>query len=149
MELFLEDGHLTEEALRAAMDGALDEMGRLEVAEHLSFCDGCLLRYTALLDEDALLTPAHPLTPGVLERVRRSVVKLVFSRYAAAAAAVVLAVTFWSTGLFRDISTIRTREPDPPAQSERQVELPAATRVNAFFRNASNQLSQNIASLFE
>lgn len=150
MELFLENGHLTDEALRAAMDGALDEMGRLEVAEHLSFCDACLVRYTDLLEDDVLLAPAQPLTAGVMERVRRKVVRLVFSRYAAAAAAVVLAVTFWSTGLFRDISTIRTRDPEPPVtQSERQVELPAATRVNAFFRNASYQLNQSITSLFK
>ena len=105
MELFLENGHLTDEALRAAVDGALDEMGRLEVAEHLSFCDACLVRYTDLLEDDVLLTPSQPLTEGVMERVRRKVVRLLFNRYAAAAAAVVLAVTFWSTGLFKDIST--------------------------------------------
>ncbi len=150
MELFLENGHLTDEALRAAVDGALDEMGRLEAAEHLSFCDDCLVRYTNLLEDDVLLTPSQPLTEGVMERVRRKAVRLFFNRYAAAAAAVVLAVTFWSTGLFKDISTIRTRVPEPPdAQSERQMELPAATRINAFFRNASQQLNQSITSLFE
>lgn len=150
MELFLENGHLTDEALRAAVDGALDEMGRLEVAEHLSFCDACLVRYTDLLEDDVLLTPSQPLTESVMERVRRKVVRLLFNRYAAAAAAVVLAVTFWSTGLFKDISTIRVREPEPPTtQSERHTELPAATRINAFFRTASYQLNQSITSLFE
>lgn len=150
MELFLENGHLTDEALRAAVDGALDEMGRLEAAEHLSFCDACLVRYTDLLEDDVLLTPSQPLAEGVLERVRRKAVRLLFNRYAAAAAAVVLAVTFWSTGLFKDISTIRVREPEPPAaQSERHTELPAATRINAFFHTASYQLDQSITSLFE
>ena len=65
-----------------------------------------------------------------------------------AAAAVVLAVTFWSTGLFRDISTIRTRDPEPPASQSQQVEMPAAARVNAFFRTASYHLNQGFADLF-
>ena len=40
MELFRADGHLTEEALRAlAENKPLDELHRLEAAEHLSFCD--------------------------------------------------------------------------------------------------------------
>ena len=149
MELFLENGHLTQEALRAALEGELDEMGRLEVAEHLSFCDACLVRYTALLDDGVLLEPSHPLTPGVLERVRRRVVRVFFSRYAAVAAAVVLAVTFWSTGLFRDISTIPTRDPEPSTSQSERVQIPAAARINAFFRSTSWQLNQSIASLFE
>ena len=145
MELFLENGHLTDEALHASLEGTLDEMGRLEVAEHLSFCDSCLVRYTSLLEDDVLLEPEHPLTPGVLERIRRRVVRVFFNRYAAA---VVLAVTFWSTGLFRDISTIRTRDPEPSTTQSQRVEIPAAARVNAFFRTASYHLNQGFADLF-
>ena len=48
MELFNKEGHLTDEGLRAVVDGTLDEMGRLEASEHLSFCDSCLVRYTEL-----------------------------------------------------------------------------------------------------
>ena len=44
MELFNKEGHLTDEGLRAVVDGTLDEMGRLEASEHLSFCDSCLVR---------------------------------------------------------------------------------------------------------
>ena len=80
MELFLENGHLTDEALRAAVDGALDEMGRLEAAEHLSFCDACLVRYTDLVEDDVLLTPSQPLAEGVLERVRRKAVRTIRQR---------------------------------------------------------------------
>ena len=52
MELFNKEGHLTDEGLRAVVDGTLDEMGRLEASEHLSFCDSCLVRYTELLADD-------------------------------------------------------------------------------------------------
>lgn len=66
MELFNKEGHLTDEGLRAVVDGTLDEMGRLEASEHLSFCDSCLVRYTELLADDTLLVPEMPLTPTVL-----------------------------------------------------------------------------------
>ena len=57
MELFREDGCMTDAGFRAMMDGQLDELGRLEAAEHLSYCDQCMDRYTALLTADALETP--------------------------------------------------------------------------------------------
>ena len=42
-KLFDAEGHLTDEGLYALKDGTLDDLGALEVAEHLSFCDYCLL----------------------------------------------------------------------------------------------------------
>ena len=53
MEMFNNDGHLTEQALQSLNTGHLDELCRLEAAEHLSFCDECLLRYTAILEQGA------------------------------------------------------------------------------------------------
>ena len=38
MELFREDGCMTDAGFRAMMDGQLDELGRLAAAEHLSYC---------------------------------------------------------------------------------------------------------------
>ena len=52
MELFNQNGCLTEEGLHAVIGGQLDELGRLEAAEHLSYCDKCMDRYTALLTAD-------------------------------------------------------------------------------------------------
>ena len=49
MELFDKNGCLTDEGLQALQAGGLDELGRLETAEHLSYCDKCMDRYTALL----------------------------------------------------------------------------------------------------
>ena len=46
MELFRDDGCFTEEGLHALLCGQLDEMGRLEAAEHLAYCDRCMDRYT-------------------------------------------------------------------------------------------------------
>ena len=42
MEYFRPDGHLTDEALAALVRSEpLDELVRLELAEHLAYCDDC------------------------------------------------------------------------------------------------------------
>ena len=70
MELFREDGCLSDEGLHALTAGQLDELGRLEAAEHLSYCDKCTDRYTALLTADALADPPRD--------VRRTVINFNF-----------------------------------------------------------------------
>ena len=154
MELFHENGCLTDEALRAVVDGTLDEMARLEVCEHLSFCDACLLRYTALLDDDALLTPEQPVAPGVIQRIREKTLRVLVNRYTRAAAVAVLALALWSTGVF---SSLVPKLPDPqqsaPAPIEAPVEIPieapisAGARVNGFFRSAGDSISAALDGL--
>ena len=100
MESFRHDGHLTDAALTALIRGEpLEELERLEIAEHLAFCDQCLQRYTELLSADVLLTPQQSCREPLLRRIRRRTVQLVTSRYATAAAAVVLALTLLWGGL--------------------------------------------------
>ena len=109
MTCFRPDGHLTDEALAALVRGdALTELDRLELAEHLSYCDQCLQRYTELLSADTLLTPAHSCREPLRRRIWRRAVQLGINRYATAAAAVVLALTvLWgSAGLAGQ--TVRT-----------------------------------------
>ena len=45
--------------------GSLDEWGRLEAAEHLSYCDRCMDRYTALLTGAVLEQPPRDLSRPV------------------------------------------------------------------------------------
>lgn len=99
-ELFLQSGHLSDEGLQALVDGTLDEMQRLEAAEHLSFCDECLARYTGLLTGDVLEQPEQDVTLPVMRRLRRRAAKSVWNRYAAAAAAVVITAGLWYSGVF-------------------------------------------------
>ena len=94
MERFRADGHLTDEALAALVrDDGLDQLCRLELAEHLSFCDACLQRYTDLLCGTELLTPERSCRETLWARVRARTPRLATSRYATAAAAVALALT--------------------------------------------------------
>lgn len=69
MELFDKNGCLTDEGLQALQAGGLDELGRLETAEHLAYCDKCMDRYTALLTADALETPPNSAHKAVMAAV--------------------------------------------------------------------------------
>ena len=100
MEIFRHDGHLTEETLAALVAGEpLDETARLEIAEHLAYCDLCLQRYTDALAGAPLLTPERSCQESLWRRIRARTVQIFTSRYAAAAAGIVLALTLvWGSG---------------------------------------------------
>ena len=100
MEIFRHDGHLTDGALAALVAGEpLDETARLEIAEHLAYCDLCLQRYTDALAGAPLLTPERSCQESLWRRIRARTVQIFTSRYAAAVAGVVLALTLvWGSG---------------------------------------------------
>lgn len=123
MELFRDDGCMTDEGLHALLAGRLDELGRLEAAEHLSYCNRCLDRYTALLAGDALEQPPESLQGPVLRTVWTRVMQNVYGRITVAGVAAVLALTMWRGGTFdliftgRDYLASRAEQSDPPPVS--------------------------------
>ena len=80
IEVFDRDDCLTDDALLALIRQEPDEMTRLEIAEHLSFCDRCTERYSELLCEAPLRAPAEPLADSVIEALARRVRVLFFHR---------------------------------------------------------------------
>ena len=109
---FDQDGHLTGRAFDDLLHGEPDELARLEIAEHLAFCDACLQRYTELLAESPLLTPVSSCRQSLWQRLRARAARLLVSRYATAAAAVALALTvLWGSAGTPRLST------SPPFQS--------------------------------
>ena len=145
MELFNKEGHLTDEALRAVIEETLDEMGRLEASEHLSYCDDCLVRYTMLLTDDSLLTPKAPLAPPVLSRLRKKAVTVFFNKYTRVAAAAAFALVLWGTGVFTGLVPERGipgKKPVPIA-----APVSASVRVNEFFRSAGSSISDALGHL--
>ncbi|MGN0983372.1 MAG: hypothetical protein ACI4OI_00905 [Gemmiger sp.] len=113
--LFDEDGHLTGAGLDALMQSALDEWGSLEAAEHLTFCDRCLLRYTALVESmpEGLQAPMRDLIPQVQSLMRLRSFRIMTNRYVSTAAAVVLAFSLWRFGAF-SVPSVRF---EPPRQT--------------------------------
>ena len=100
MEIFRHDGHLTDGALAALVAREpLDETARLEIAEHLAYCDLCLQRYTSALAGAPLLAPERSCRESLWRRIRARTIQIFTSRYAAAAAGIVLALTLvWGSG---------------------------------------------------
>ena len=103
MELFDQNGCLTEEGLHAVIGGQLDELGRLEAAEHLSYCDKCMDRYTALLTADVLEEPPRSARGAVMSTIWVRLMQNTWGRAAVAAVAAVLALTMWRTGTLEQI----------------------------------------------
>ena len=85
MELFDQNGCLTEEGLHAVIGGQLDELGRLEAAGHLSYCDKCMDRYTALLTADVLEEPPRSARGAVMGTIWVRLMQNTWGRAAVAA----------------------------------------------------------------
>ena len=138
MDIFRHDGHLTDGALAALAAGEpLDEAARLEIAEHLAYCDLCLLRYTDALALAPLLTPERSCRESLWRRVRARTIQIFTSRYAAAAAGVVLALTLVWGGGYGSIRLPELPE-DRPTVSDRLRKWnesldSAMSGVNEFF----------------
>jgi hypothetical protein len=105
MELFREDGCLTDEGLRALVNEQLDELGRLEAAEHLAYCNRCLERYTALLTESVIQQPPESVQKPVMRTIWSRVMQNVYGRIAVAGVAAVLALGMWHGGVFELLFT--------------------------------------------
>lgn len=104
-EFFKPDGCLTDEALTALISGEdLDELTYLEISEHLSFCDSCILRYTELLGAETLIEPQTSVAPTVMEKIRRRAQLIFFNRYVAAGLAACFALAMWGTGFFESFA---------------------------------------------
>ena len=125
MELFDQNGCLTEEGLHAVIGGQLDELGRLEAAEHLSYCDKCMDRYTALLTADVLEEPPRSARGAVMGTIWVRLMQNTWGRAAVAAVAAVLALTLWRSGtVTRILEGTRHLETWMPSTSQTQPDQP-------------------------
>ena len=141
MELFNNEGHLTPQGLKALMDETLDEMGRLEAAEHLAFCDACLTQYTSLLTDDVLRAPEKPLAKGILRRIRKKPGRIPFARYGTVAAAAVLTVVMWGVGNFalQDAKPSHSLLNNTPAAANQDAPKPATNKPDPGFGSRFSQ----------
>lgn len=134
-DLFDQEGHLTDAAFRLLLDGALHDMGSLEVAEHLSFCDRCVQRYTQLLCGEEtlpaqqppapLLAPPAPLEGPVIESLHRRQRRFTLQKLGSLAVAASFALVFWVGGVFTvdrlpQAGLPFAGEAPPPQQQEEQ-----------------------------
>lgn len=125
MNTFNSTGHLTDDALQAFLSaGPLSELDRLEIAEHLEFCDACLLRSVERLPREALLTPAHSCRNTLWPRIRRRSARELAGRFATAAAAIAIAASLWSFNVFGGLVTGSAAWSDSALSALRQADFP-------------------------
>ncbi len=144
MELFHENGHLSDEGLAALENGSLDELRRLEAAEHLAFCDDCLSHQLAVLDAapDKLLPAPRPgFAQDVARRTQGRGRGIAFRRMAPAVAAVCLVAAMWVAGFFLPAGTTLQAVPKPNAAT-----TAAAVQRDASFVDAINERARDISS---
>ena len=137
--IFREDGHLSDGALTALArnEDRFDELERLEIAEHLAFCDECLQRYTLALEDGALLVPERSCQRALWARIRSRALRMVTSRYATAAAAVALALTVLWGG--QELSFSRPAAPEPRS--------PVAERLHSWPERWNDALSETLSGV--
>ncbi len=119
MELFHNDGHLSDEGLHAILEGSLSELENLEASEHLGYCVPCLERYLSVLEAGELMQPETPLKDSILRRIGRRARRVFFSRFATVAAAACLVLAFGGSGLYTSMVNPQ-REGRTPEASQSQ-----------------------------
>lgn len=129
-----ETGCLTNDALAGLMEGSLDELQRLEVSEHLSYCDACVERYTALLADGVLLEAPELMKQSVLAALRRKAAKVFVNRYFHMAVAASLTLVLWGSGVFNSFGEVRLVRPP----EERNPEASISWRLNSFASDVSD-----------
>lgn len=99
-EFFKEDGHLTDFAFDSIINDNIEELNRLEIAEHTSFCDECLLKYMDLLDNSVLICPPEIMEQNIMLKIAKNTRRLHLNQYFSMAIAACFAMIFWVTGVF-------------------------------------------------
>ncbi len=138
--LFDTAGCLTPSGLEALRDDRLDELGRLEAAEHLTFCDRCLARYTALLESIQLSAPMRDLIPQVQALMRLRTFRIMTNRYVSVAAAIALALALWRFGLFGAAPAAAPQEKTEPRQN---------TSISQMLGKALNGASEGLQGVLD
>lgn len=136
-DLFDKNGCLTDEALRLLVEEALPEENRLEAAEHLSFCDSCLERYTKMMCGVPLLQPPEPVYPAVCRKIKDHTRVVFLRKFTSVAVAASMAMVFWIGGVFT-----------PQQQNKGADLLGLVEEGTRRISTAANQLSDDINDAF-
>lgn len=142
-----ETGCLTDLALDGLIAGSLGEVSRLEVSEHLSYCDRCLDRYMALLTPEALIEAPELMKPGILSALRKKAGRAFVSRYFHMAVAASLTLVLWGSGVF---STFGQGVPLKKLEINWPGELPEITvsqRLDSFASTVTGGISDIMEQL--
>ena len=100
MTIFHRNGHITAEGFFLLVTEKADELQRLELSEHLSFCDECLEKYLKEVEKITLLEPEEKIAKRVIKQVKHKTAFLVQKRFGTAVVAACISMLLWSSGAF-------------------------------------------------
>lgn len=95
-KLFNDDGHISENGFLALIEESeLPMLPRLELSEHLDFCDICVDRYTGYLMPETLMDPLEETAPVVLKGLKKRFMNILLNRTCRVATAAGLTLVIW------------------------------------------------------
>lgn len=146
--LFDDDtGCLTDYALDVLVAGSLDELGRLEASEHLSYCDSCLDRYTVRLTPEVLVEPPELMKQSILSALKRKAANAFVSRYFHMAVAASLTLVLWGSGVFATFGQgVQIKELDFDLSGQ-MPEFSVSQRLDSFASTVSGGISSIVEQL--
>ncbi len=103
---FTKDGHITKQAYALFLSGDMCEKSRLEIAEHLSFCDECIEHFVLAIGQEALVSPPNSTRSSIIKTIYARVFNAVFNKYTAYIAAACIAFVLWGTGVSTNIAKV-------------------------------------------
>ncbi|MBQ4050069.1 MAG: hypothetical protein IJD13_00425 [Oscillospiraceae bacterium] len=97
---FDKNGHISKIGFQALTSGKAGELTRLELAEHLDWCDLCVDRYSLLMTDDILMDAPEQLSESVMANIRRRAIAFFTGQAAKVCAAACLTIIIWCGGIF-------------------------------------------------
>ena len=120
MTIFNQNGHITAEGFFLLVTEKANEMQRLELSEHLSFCDGCLEQYLKEMEKITLLETEQSIAKRVVKSIKYKTAFLAQKRFGTAVVAACIAMVLWSTGAFS--WTAMQRQSDTIESLEQEIQ---------------------------
>ncbi|HIZ54898.1 MAG TPA: hypothetical protein H9671_01665 [Firmicutes bacterium] len=132
---FSSDGHLTDVALQILSDpeSNLDELKRLEIAEHLSFCDACLMRSIDILSSAAAPPLEESMSKQIMKHIRTKSRVNWINQYISVGVAACFALLLWITGVFSS-----------PVEADRNLQ-----DIAAEFTQGTNQVTDTLSGYIQ
>lgn len=136
-EFFNRDGHLTDYAIKSIINDDVNELQRLEFAEHTSFCDECLTKYINSIDNTELMTPPETVEKQIIKRISNNKRRFRINQYFSMAVAACFALIFWVTGIFSIPSSVYAIAENRKSSVERVYEFRESmfSNIDKIFNN--------------
>lgn len=141
-DIFNDDGHISDFGFYRLQKNELNEIQSLEIAEHLSFCDKCIEKYTSILSDSNLLEPPETFTISTLKKIKKKITQFICNKYFSVAIAAGFAIFLWISGVF-NINV---------GELNKKIEIPFESNkisVMDSFSAKFNSVMDNFASIYE